>query len=388
MHFNVFVVFLQFPKRKQQVKNFDMNIVPTATNCTLAGKKPRMEWLDAMRGFTMILVVAYHVCTHGFGEQEKVSMAMPLLVLFRMPLFFFISGFLAYKLDFNWTTGRLGMMIWKKFKIQVIPTIVFLFIAIIIRQRTLVEGLQYALISPTKAGYWFTISLLEMFIIYYIFSFVESKFKTRSWIPIAILWFVALCAYAIVYMPSWFTFPKANEPHILNYTCFIQTMKYFHFFLFGNIVHRYWSGWQKIFDSKWFFPLIVIVTVFCCADIFKWHNLKFQWTNLPRTTAMYLLMTIIFITFRFYKDTFTKQHAIGRFLQYIGVRTLDIYLLHFLFLPNLKMVGDFINSNRKNFVIDVTESVIMALLIIGFCCLVSSILRVSPIFKKYLFGRK
>ena len=58
--------------------------------------KQRLEWLDAMRGFTMILVVAYHVAQSGFMESEKISASLPFLVLFRMPLFFFVSGFLAY----------------------------------------------------------------------------------------------------------------------------------------------------------------------------------------------------------------------------------------------------------------------------------------------------
>ena len=54
--------------------------------------KQRLEWLDAMRGFTMILVVAYHVAQSGFMESEKISASLPFLVLFRMPLFFFVSG--------------------------------------------------------------------------------------------------------------------------------------------------------------------------------------------------------------------------------------------------------------------------------------------------------
>ena len=343
---------------------------------------PRMEWLDALRGFTMILVVAYHVSIQGFGETEKASSALPLLVLMRMPLFFFISGLLSYKADMNWTTGRLGMMIWKKVKIQVLPTIVFLFIALIMRYPHLWDAMVYAVTSPTKAGYWFTWVLLQMFVIYYVFSYFESKMKHKSWIPITILWVVALAAYAILYMPSWFTFPKPNVSSWLNTTSFIQTMRYFH------IVRRYWQRWQKLIDSRWFFPLLVVIVVLCCADIFKWHNLKFQWTNLPRTTVMYGLLLICFMTFRHYQDTFSHDTRIGRALSYIGVRTLDIYLIHFLLLPNLKMVGDFINVNKRNFVIDVTESVVVALLVIGFCIIISNILRVSPLFKKYLFGRK
>ena len=55
-------------------------------------KKPRLEWLDALRGFTMILVVANHVLGLGLGMSPKVSSSMQFLVMFRMPLFFFVSG--------------------------------------------------------------------------------------------------------------------------------------------------------------------------------------------------------------------------------------------------------------------------------------------------------
>ncbi len=57
-----------------------------------AVKKPRLEWLDALRGFTMILVVANHVSQMGFEQQWKLSSSLPFLLLFRMPLFFFVSG--------------------------------------------------------------------------------------------------------------------------------------------------------------------------------------------------------------------------------------------------------------------------------------------------------
>ena len=59
-------------------------------------KRPRMEWLDAMRGFTMILVVAYHVSIFSLGQNITQSTALSFFVMFRMPIFFFVSGFLAY----------------------------------------------------------------------------------------------------------------------------------------------------------------------------------------------------------------------------------------------------------------------------------------------------
>lgn len=91
-----------------------------------------MEWLDAMRGLTMILVVAYHVAQISFGVSERTSSSLPFLVLFRMPLFFFVSGFLAYKASFEWTVPNTLRLTWKKLKIQVLPALVFLCVLILL----------------------------------------------------------------------------------------------------------------------------------------------------------------------------------------------------------------------------------------------------------------
>ena len=66
-----------------------------------AAHHQRLEWLDALRGFTMLMVVTNHVYGLGFDTNTKHSMFMSLCLLFRMPLFFFISGFLAYKASFS-----------------------------------------------------------------------------------------------------------------------------------------------------------------------------------------------------------------------------------------------------------------------------------------------
>ena len=71
-----------------------MEIIRSVTTPTIQ-KPPRMQWIDAMRGFTMLMVVAYHVSLISFGETPKTSAAMSLLVLFRMPLFLTSSLFCA-----------------------------------------------------------------------------------------------------------------------------------------------------------------------------------------------------------------------------------------------------------------------------------------------------
>lgn len=355
-------------------------------------RKPRLEWLDALRGFTMIMVVAYHVCQQTFLLDAKVSSSMPFLVLFRMPLFFFVSGFLAYKSSQIWNLTNLGSLVAKKMRVQLIPTIVFfLFAMAVLYKGPYLDVVQKHITSPTKGGYWFTVVLLYMFILYYLFSYIESKLKWKSWIPITLFFVISMAFYESCYLPKyfWWAFGRrgVNNDTWLHATSFIQVMQYMPFFLYGNIVHRYWDQAQKVMDSKWFFPLIVTIVIFCTLDVLKWHTLRLQWTNLPMTLAKFILLTIVFMYFRHYHQYFTKMTWIGRSFQYIGRRTLDIYLIHFLFLPNLPGIGVFFSSNRHNFVMDTTLSVLLGLLIIGFCIISSNILRVSPFLKKYLFGR-
>jgi fucose 4-O-acetylase-like acetyltransferase len=354
-------------------------------------KKPRLEWLDAMRGFTMILVVANHVSQTGFMQAVKFSSSLSFLILFRMPLFFFISGFLAYKASQVWDLPNLCRLVGKKLRIQIIPTVVFFFFGMAVLFDDFVDAVILKFHSPLKGGYWFTIALLYMFIIYYLFSYLESKLRWKSWIPITLLFLVSLGVYETCYLPHefWWAFGRrgVKPSTFLDDSCLIQVMLYMPFFLYGNIVHRYWEKWQRVMDSRWFFPLLVIMVILCTMDSLKWHQLRMQWAVVPLTLAKFSLLTIVFMYFRYYHQYFTKRTVTGRSLQYIGRRTLDIYLIHYLFLPNLPGIGTFFKINQHNFAIDLTLAVLIALLVIGFSCVTSNILRISPFFKKYLFGR-
>lgn len=354
-------------------------------------KKPRLEWLDALRGFTMILVVAFHVNQTTFSLDFKTSSSMPFLVLFRMPLFFFVSGFLAYKASLVWSFGTFKELLLKKMRVQLIPTVVFFLLsAVILTNLPFLDYVVERLHSPMKGGYWFTLVLLYMFIIYYVFCYIESKLKWKSWVPIGLFFLLSLLFYESCYMPKYFWWAdgyRPAHPTWLDDTSLIQVMKYMPFFLYGNMVHRYWPQFQKLMDSRWFYPFIVTVVIFCTMDVLKWHTMRMAWTNLPMTMAKFILLTMVFMYFRHYAQYFTKFTIIGVSLQYIGRRTLDIYLIHFFFLPNLPTVGTYLNHYHHNFVIDTTLSIIIGLLVIAFCIITSNILRVSPFFKKYLFGR-
>ncbi|MCR5820340.1 MAG: acyltransferase [Bacteroidaceae bacterium] len=344
----------------------------------------RMQWLDALRGFTMLLVVMYHVFTMGFNGNVQKGTSLTFMMLFRMPTFFFISGFLAYKASAVWTGDYLASMLWKKFKVQMIPTIVFLLANLLLLYPDFWKAFEWAMRSPVKGGYWFCWSLLHMFIIYYIIAYILERFRIKGAWPWIVVWLISVCIYATLYMPSWFSWHKAP---FWQYSSLVRTAEYFQFFVAGILVHRYWNRITTLMDTAWFYPIVLFLAFICCAENFHLHHFRLQWANLPRTIAIYSLVFIVVMFFRYYEHWFTRDRWVGASLQYIGTRTLDVYLLHYFFIPTLPMVGAWLKTAGRNFVLETIIPLAMAIVVVAFSLLASNIIRVSPFYKKWFFGR-
>lgn len=350
--------------------------------------KQRLEWLDALRGFTMLMVVANHVFDFSFCINPKYSMFMSVCLLFRMPLFFFISGFLAYKATFLWNAAATGRLVQKKLRVQLVPTLVFMTAFEAIMRKPFWSSLEAAWLGPTKGGYWFTIVLLQMLLAYYAICLIANKVtqnrRMMSFILFAV-WAVAFFGYATLYMPKWFHWQKDIFWQATSLTEFVR---YFHCFLLGNLCHRHWGRLCRLLDTPGLPVILLFMAFIGAADYLNWHNLRLHWANLPRTAAMYSLVLLCVAFFRHYEIWFTQDKPVGRVLQYIGVRTLDVYLLHYFFLPHMSFMGRWFKDNPSNFAIEGTAAIAVALLVVAFSLLTSQILRISPVLRKWLFGRE
>ena len=137
-------------------------------NNTIHQQSPtkHIDYIDAMRGVAMLLVVYYHIINGAlFIDSEFCNFC----VRFRMPLFFFISGFLSYTTIF--TADLLKSRSYNRFFGQLLPTIVFCFIYIFISGHSI----ESVFFDQTKLGYWFTIAMFEVYIIYAFVSFILAK---------------------------------------------------------------------------------------------------------------------------------------------------------------------------------------------------------------------
>ena len=95
-----------------------------------------------------------------------------------------------------------------------------------------------------------------------------------------------------------------------------------------------------------------------------------------------------FAFFRKYEEAFSQNTVIGRGLQYIGRRTLDVYLLHFFFLPrNLENLDSLIMENG-NPTVELFVSLTIALMVIAICLLIGNVIRLSPTLAHWTLGAK
>lgn len=349
----------------------------------------RIEYIDALRGLTMILVVFSHVELFSF-HVDKPTFINQLFISFRMPLFFFVSGFIAYKANIVWNIQTWWQMSKKKLLVQLVPTFIF---GLIFTYAYYGADFHTFISVTGKLGYWFTIVLLEIFLIVYttntiLYSPFPNTHRKRIIIALIVL-------SVLFYLLKFALKISAPLNEIGNILSLHYTFNYFQYFTFGYICSMHRKDFHKLLQNKYTTTTIIIIyTLLFCT---RWYYISTHisdsidiWKMLDTLieAAMgYFGILIVYNTFRTYQDNFSCNTFIGSSLQRIGKRTLDIYLLQGFLIPYLPPLGSIFNDSR-NLVIELTIGLTISIIIIIVCMGISNILRTSPILAKYLFGTK
>lgn len=173
----------------------------------------------------------------------------------------------------------------------------------------------------------------------------------------------------------------------------IMNLSYFIYFYIGTCVRKHFDVFLRMVSNKLWISLTIGIWFFnvLFADI---YTIKGNPTLVALLHAVLKFvsgltgLTIVFLFFRSFEHVFTHETRIGRWLQYVGRRTLDVYLLHYFFLPrHLEMVGVFFKEN-PNPTLELFCTFSIAVMVISLCLVVSNVMRLSPWMSQYLFGVK
>ena len=268
--------------------------------------------------------------------------------------------------------------------VQIVPTIIFLLLLA-------PPPLFFSKLGATKGGYWFTFALFEFFLICIFFERYLKKYHRL----LALFISIAAFCYDVYY--------SRFEPSSLNYHFSLFTIhfslsdifgffgvitwRYYLFFYIGTLVKRHFETFLKWTSKPAVMAFVVIGFVMMALNP-RSENVTLEY--LIYSVGGILGMTMVFTAFRY---LYTNSHfsfltSYLSPLKYIGTRTLDIYLLHYFFLPRFLLVYAPHLSAYDNRILEFIIAFAIALVVVAICLVASYLIRLNSFLGHYLFGVK
>jgi len=277
-----------------------------------------------------------------------------------MPLFFFLSGFLAYKNEkiefFKMSAKRLR-------------TLLLPFVSALIFTEIAVGNVD--IFDEYHSGFWFLLTLFEATILFYA---VKLIFKNGGIIKELILWTVV---YLALFYSNRLVSLYPNVHTLLSYSFLCNLFPYFimgYFFSKFNII--------QYLNKKW------IPSLFMCLWIL-FHVLQdkfnFGW-RLGYGMGIAAICTLFCYFYPLSLNRVTNKLSI------FGKTSLEIYIIHYFLLFSVPAIGRFIVSshaawNYENILVETILCLLISIIIIYGCLIIRKIIN-KNIFLSFLFFGK
>ena len=327
-------------------------------------EKKRIAYLDAIKCLAILIVIDLHILA-GNGFEHYDSLSSQMLYAPVMPLFFFVSGFLAYKQSMNirdvWDNIR------KKFVFLVIPAVVFC-----IGRNLMNHNYIFRFVTEGMHGYWFTIVLFECFLVYYL---ITLAIKNEKW-RIGVL--LALSAAGV----GMLAVDKNFGPAIFDLR---RLTKFFQFFVLGTLAMKYRPKFESLMHNEVFkasFTLCFFITLFLLT-----YDMPSALHHFLRDVALRYFSTFAILSFFVcHESDFQRESKVNALIQNIGQNSLAIYLLHYFFLPYFRPLPEWF-SGAEIVTVNLV-AMLYTVAITALCMVFIKFLSNSKFISKYVLGKK
>lgn len=270
--------------------------------------KKRVKWVDYAKGITIIMVVIHHSMFSGL-YSEPIAYIDSLLVSFRMPFFFFIAGLFIHKALFSDLNVFLKSKVAQFFYLFVLWSVVRYLTDTVPRHFILndpeadLSSVLNIFVDP-PGGLWFIYALLIFFIIARI---------TRSFPIIALS--ISLLLFALS--------SQSGQYEFIN-----QLARFFPLFLLGYLI----SGKVLAIAEKVKLYHLIIPAAFL---LFAAQIKDTTWAD-PAINSF--LLSLFGIASGIVIAKIITRFSVFSFVNYIGQKTLVIYVMHGIPINALKLV--------------------------------------------------
>jgi len=266
----------------------------------------RIELIDSLKGYAIVLVLIGHVIVFSNPSNFSQSWLFAFIYAFHMPLFLFLSGYLVNQKP----VGPFLKFLYKKCKGLLFPYLIWLFISIFIVNNFIFNNVIWTYLINHLVIFdniWFLPVLFISFLILYLFIGFEnflSNYKLRNF---------PLLIFLAGYLISW-----GFEPPVQG----IILVRWFSpFVIIGYLVAQ---QKDKIIEIKYLVPLASIIFILLLPSWSK-YSIYFGSTGFGVIIDFILAITGIIIAFGLMKSL--EKTQVNKFLNFCGIYSLEIYLI-------------------------------------------------------------
>lgn len=334
--------------------------------------KVRIGFLDAMRGMGILMVIYHHFIVMGMRDIVYRSVVDMVISMFFMPMFFFISGYLAIKLSMIQTFSSFLDIAKIRIKSLLVPTIVAFSICILFFQ---LNPNKY-IFDSYKCGYWFTYCLFCIIIVFSFTSFLLNKIHfLMGGQTLLALFLFCIGKKTIV------------DDLIVSALSLDFICTYYGFFVLGWLFAHYKHKVNWVFKNRICSSLILLIALMP-------YFIKMPW-GLCNICIPFQIFSIYWI-FCYYSCFFEGNSMFAKGLRLFGKKSLEIYFIHYFFLFKIDFLTEWLIQLSSDycfrghscvFIIEIIIIGGLSSLIAYLCLIVKRILIPFPLFTKFLFGR-
>ena len=331
----------------------------------------RMLWVDQMRAFAIITVVISHVFSFCIGGGNS-SVVSDYFISFYMPLFFFISGFVGYKKEYKQSFTK---EVATKARQLLLPTLVFF----CLYEWLIADNWMEDLCHQSKGGYWFLVGLFYISCLYSAIHRLIIRYKIRDKFEDFLMLCIGSC---LICLPVVYGIALQNGSHDLFS---LTKLSFFIFYALGALVRKYADSSLAFISKSWVTCFIILLSVLGYS-VFEKYDLSHGYLGL--IASPFISMSCVLLSMEFFRRYEESGNSVAPYLNRIGTRTLDIYVIHWLLLPyGIDEIGNYFATTDAHLLYFVT-GVLMASVVVAAAYLTGSIIRLSPLLARWTLGTK
>ena len=316
----------------------------------------RIYELDYIRGIAMLMVVMGHVLL--FSLKIEHTALIGIIGICEMPLFFVVSGYLTHK-EREENFKRMLSRLLIRSRTLLVPLVVWSIV------RNICDGtVSYSLSDIYRGGYWFFLAWWLCDVLNMFSAYLSKKFRLGMLGDALLYGFV----YAVILLGR---IKNIDLGGVLP----VQSVQYyFPFFVMGLLMRKY-QFLNGMVLNKYSYAVGMLLL------IIGWY-FSFIESFVIWFVAALGAVVVVWMACR----EINSDLKVARILSIVGMNTLPIYAIHYLFigvLPNTLHEMVYISNG---FFFQLVVSFVYAVFAIILCLLVDRILSLNPITRMLFWG--